>query len=116
MGEQIFLSPQVKRSLIISNKYGIYELPQKLNCSRSALFHMKTRVCLKYSMKGCLGKQFFAFNSPQAPSSLSFLTNFVIQRLLTLFQPKISVVKFKKAPKCVLAGNYSPDLFTEVQI
>ena len=30
MVEQIFLSPQVKRSLIISNKYGIYELPQEL--------------------------------------------------------------------------------------
>ena len=31
MVEQIFLSPQVKRSLIISNKYGIYELPHKLS-------------------------------------------------------------------------------------
>ena len=30
MAEQIFLSPQVKRSLIISNKYGIYELPHEL--------------------------------------------------------------------------------------
>ena len=27
---QIFLSPQVKRSAIISNKYGIYELPHEL--------------------------------------------------------------------------------------
>ena len=26
----IFFSPQVKRSVIISNKYGIYELPRKL--------------------------------------------------------------------------------------
>ena len=26
---QIFLSPQVKRSAIISNKQGIYELPQE---------------------------------------------------------------------------------------
>ena len=30
MVEQIFLLPQVKRSLIISNKYGIYELPHEL--------------------------------------------------------------------------------------
>ena len=27
---QIFFSPQVKRSVIISNKHGIYELPHKL--------------------------------------------------------------------------------------
>ena len=27
---QIFLSPQMKRSAIISNKHGIYELPQEL--------------------------------------------------------------------------------------
>ena len=27
---QIFLSPQVKRSAIISHKYGIYELPHEL--------------------------------------------------------------------------------------
>ena len=27
---QIFLSPQVKQIVIISNKYGIYELPHKL--------------------------------------------------------------------------------------
>ena len=28
--EQIFFSSQVKRIVIISNKYGIYELPNKL--------------------------------------------------------------------------------------
>ena len=28
--EQIFFSPQVRQSMIISNKYGIYELPHKL--------------------------------------------------------------------------------------
>ena len=27
---QIFLSPQVKQIMIISNKHGIYELPQEL--------------------------------------------------------------------------------------
>ena len=30
---QIFFSPQVKRSMIISNKYGIYELPNDLRLS-----------------------------------------------------------------------------------
>ena len=29
--DQIFLSPQVKRSVIISNKHGIYELPHELS-------------------------------------------------------------------------------------
>ena len=33
--KEIFLSPQVKRRVIISNKHGIYELPQDLpNVSR----------------------------------------------------------------------------------
>ena len=30
MVEQILLSPQVKRNVIISNKHGIYELPHEL--------------------------------------------------------------------------------------
>ena len=30
MVEQIFLSPQVKRSVIISNKHGIYQLAHEL--------------------------------------------------------------------------------------
>ena len=30
MSDQIFLSSQVKQSLVISNKYGIYEFPHKL--------------------------------------------------------------------------------------
>ena len=29
--DEIFLSPQVKRFLIISNKHGIYELPHELS-------------------------------------------------------------------------------------
>ena len=77
---QIFLSPQVKGSTIISYKHDIYELPHELlnelrlrtlgnqeslkpsmndilkilaktevNFSPSALFHVKTRVSLKYN-------------------------------------------------------------------
>ena len=30
IAEQIFFSPQVKRSVIISNKHGIYKLPHEL--------------------------------------------------------------------------------------
>ena len=36
--DQIFLSPQVKRSLVISDKYGIYELPRELPN------HLKLRI------------------------------------------------------------------------
>ena len=91
---QIFLSLQVKRSTIIINKQGVYELPnnltlrilgnkeksgksgnvlewwtraqnekffntsQKLLKNRywtlpAALFHTKTRVCLKYPLSDC---------------------------------------------------------------
>ena len=62
---QIFLSPQVKRRVIITYKHGIHELlhelpkdlsknfvnnseKQKLNFFRRALFHTKTRVNLKH--------------------------------------------------------------------
>ena len=31
MFDKIFVSPQVKRIMIISNKYGIYNLPNKLS-------------------------------------------------------------------------------------
>ena len=35
MLQQIFASPQVKRSAIVSNKHGVYELPHELpNVSR----------------------------------------------------------------------------------
>ena len=44
--------------------------------SRSALFHMKTRVFLKYFVGTRLWKQFFASNLPQAPSNLTFFDNF----------------------------------------
>ena len=59
MFRQIFLSRQVKRWAIITYKHCIYELPhelpndsrlekQKINFSRCALFHMKTKVSPKY--------------------------------------------------------------------
>ena len=59
--ERIFFLPQVKRSVIIFNKHATYELPhelpndlrQKLKFSRSVLFHMKTRVFLKYFVHSC---------------------------------------------------------------
>ena len=71
---QIFLSPQVKRIVIISNEHGILfyslvpSLPPrmkifsiltknvqklKLNFSRTALFHTSTKVFLIYFGVGC---------------------------------------------------------------
>ena len=39
----------------------------KLNFSRSALFHIETKVCVKYFVHDCLWKEFFDSNLPQEP-------------------------------------------------
>ena len=49
---------------------------RKLRFSCSARFHIKTRVCLKLFVNGCLCKLFFASNLPQTPSNLIFFYNF----------------------------------------
>ena len=73
---------------------------QTLNFSRSALFHIKTRVSVKYFVNDCLLKHFFASNSPQIPSNSTSLnpylvttfpiftlrSKFGIKRLLSLFR------------------------------
>ena len=38
---------------------------------------METKVCFKYFVNDCLGKQFFASNLCQAPSNLTSLTSLV---------------------------------------
>ena len=43
---QILLSPQVKRSAVISNKHGIYELPQEL------LNNLRLRILENLQMSG----------------------------------------------------------------
>ena len=54
---QIFFSPQVKRSVIISNTQQFCQCYQKaaekLSFSRSALFHVRTRICLNYIVHDC---------------------------------------------------------------
>ena len=126
MVKEIFSSPQVRRSVVISNELVYTSLPhelpndltlrnlgnqeilgkcnnfiellpsaqsssrihfcqyqqksaekQKWNFFHSALFHIKTRVCLKYFVNNCLWKQFLASNSPQSSSNLICLTIFV---------------------------------------
>ena len=58
---------------------------KKLNFSRSALFHVKTRVCLKYYVNGCVCGQLFASNSLQPPLNFICLTIFVTVMPLTQF-------------------------------
>ena len=48
---------------------------QKLDFSRSAPFHMKTRVCLKYFVHHCLWKHGFVSNLLQARSNFYFYNN-----------------------------------------
>ena len=43
----------------------------KSNVSCSALFHTNTNISLIYFGQDCLGKQYFASNSPKAPSNLT---------------------------------------------
>ena len=56
---QIFFSPQVQQSVTISNKHGIYELPDEL----------PKDLRLRISGNSCLKEHFFAPNSLQAPSN-----------------------------------------------
>ena len=58
---------------------------EKLSFSRSALFQVKTRVVLKYSVSDCLRKPVFDSNSSQTPSKLISLTILVTLRRFTLF-------------------------------
>ena len=140
MLSQIFFSPKVKRSVIIGNRHGIYELPngirlrilgnkeisrksqnfldsnlvflsnrklsilrkkfekQKLNFSPSALFHMKTRVCLKHFLHDCIWRQLFASNSPQPPLNVISVTVLGTPRLLTQFYAKIRAILITTFP------------------
>ena len=134
MFDQIFLSPHMKRSMIISNKHGMSKLPhelpndskysilkimkyqenlkssqnyslvlsllptkkfcryqqkspqkQKLNLFRITLFHMKTKVYLKYFVNDSLGKQCFTPNFSHTPLNLIYSNTLGTRRLLTQF-------------------------------
>ena len=67
-------------------------------------------------MNDFLGNNFLLLTCPQNPPNLICLTIFVNRRLLTQFSPKTRTTNSQKALKFVLLDNYSPDLFTEVQI
>ena len=84
--------------------------------SRSALFHMKTTVTLKYFMNKCLWKYAFAFISPQAPPNLISLTILVDPRSFAQIQPKIRAIKLKRVLKFGTFGNCFSVLVNEVLV
>ena len=69
-------------NFVITNKKLLKN--RDLNFSRSALFHMETRVSLKYFVNGCLWKHIITSNSPQTPSNLISLTILVTLRSFTV--------------------------------
>ena len=73
---------------------------EKFNFSRSFLFHMKTRVYLKYFVHDCTWKQGFASNLPQTYLNLICLT------IWHSFNIKFDNLICKKLLKFVFAGNY----------
>ena len=88
----------------------------EIELCNSALFNMKTRVCLKYFVNHCLWKQFIDSNSSFTTSSLIYLTIFVNLRPRHSFILKLEQLICKEVPKFVLLDNYFSDLFTNVQI
>ena len=61
-----------------------------------AVFHMKTKVSLKYFLNVCLWKLFAASLLPQIPLNLILLTILRTPRPLTQFKPKIRAIKSRK--------------------
>ena len=80
------------------------KIPQKteIELCRSSLFHMKTRVCLKYFVNHCLWKQFLDSNSRHTTSSLICLTSFVNLRPMAQFRPKVRATNLQKSAKICL--------------
>ena len=63
---------------------------------------MKTRAFLKYFVRGCLWKHFFASNSAQVPSNSISLTILVTLSSVTQFYSKIRANKLQKSAEiCV---------------
>ena len=128
MVEQIFLLPQVKRSVIISNKLVCVSclttcqttlvlaknLPKKRNLTlpvrKTFLLHMKTRLCLKYFMNDCLWKQVLASNSDLFRFDL--FENFRNSKPFDSFNLKLERLICKRTLKFLLLDNCFRDLFS----
>ena len=86
-------------------------LEKKILNTRSALFHMKSRVSLKYFVNDCLWKQIFASNLPTDSLNLNLLDNFGNSKA---FHTVLEQLSCKKVLKFVSLGNCFSDPFTEV--
>ena len=84
--------------------------------TRCALFHMKTRVTVKYFGSYRLQNLYFDSKLPKIPSNLIGLTFLVTLRLFTLLYFKIRAIKQQKFLKLALLSNRFRHLFTEVEI
>ena len=74
-------------------------LKNRYNFSRSALFHMKTRVSLKYFVNGCLWKTFFLLVTDPDPFKLTFFGNFSNSNAFHTVLTKIRAVKLQNRAK-----------------
>ena len=83
-------SPQNENFVYISKKFEfeILKFEQNLNFSRSALFQMKSKTCLKFFVHDCLWKRFPTSYWSQAPSNLNLTRPRLLQILLTLLTLK----------------------------
>ena len=82
---------------------------------KCALFHMKTRVSLKYFVTDCLWKPFLNSNLSKTPSNFQIsLIILVTPRPFTLFQPKIRLIKLQNMLKFALLCDCCSNLFTEL--
>ena len=91
-------------------------IKQNLTFSRSALFHIKTIVCLEYFVNDCLRKQFLASDSLQTRPNWICLKILVTLKPLTQFWLKIRAANLqKKALKFTYSIISFPNLFSKVQ-
>ena len=89
---------------------------QKLNFSRCAIFHVKTKNSLRFFVDDCLWKHFLASNSPQITWNLIFLTIFVTRMYFAQFQLNIIDIKLEKSARFVVLDNCFSDNLTEVKM
>ena len=95
----IALPSSKKENFVSTSKY----FPKnRIFFCRSALFHMKTRVCLIYFVNHCFWKQFLVSSTPHTTSSFICLTTFVNLGPLTQFLPKVRATNLQKSAKICL--------------
>ena len=79
---EVHLNLQVKEEILKFCQY-LKKIPEKF--SRSEIFHIKSKVYIRYFVHGCLWKNCFDSNSPHASSKLNCIKNSATLRPLTPF-------------------------------